>query len=83
MRLWTWCDLCDVLVGIEVLEAARLEVARQIDECLSRVARTADSIGVCWGCGGAALVFRGLTCAECAVLVTQMMLEALFLAEGL
>ena len=82
-RLMTWCDLCDVLVGIEGLEEARLEVARQIDECLSRIARTADSDRVCWHCGGAALMFYGVTCAECAVLVGRMMLETVFLAEEL
>ena len=60
-RLRTWCDLCDLLAGIEGLEAARLEVARQIDECLSRVARTADSDGACWGCGEARLMFSGVT----------------------
>ena len=83
MRLRTWCDLCDLLMGIEGLEVARLEVARQIDECLSRVARTADSDGVCWRCGGAALMSRGVTCAECAVPVAQMMLATVFLVEGL
>ena len=83
MRLRTWCGLCDLLVGIEGLEVERLAVARQIDECLSRVARTADSDGVCWGCGGAALMLCGVTCAECAVLVAQMMLATVLLAEGL
>ena len=82
-RLRTWCDLCDLLAGIEGLEAARLEVAGQIDECLSRVARTVDSDGACWGCGEATLMFSGVTCAECAVRVAQMMLATVFLAEGL
>ena len=82
-RLMIWCDLCDVLAGIEGLEEARLEVARQIDECLSRIARTANSDGVCWHCGGAALMFYGVTCAECAVLVGRMMLETVYMAEQL
>ena len=82
-RLRTWCDLCDLLAGIEGLEVARLEVARQIDECLNSVARTADSDGACWGCGEATLMFSGVTCAECAVRVAQMMLATVFLAEGL
>jgi len=71
-----------VLVDIEGLETARLEVARQIDECLKRLARSVDFDGVCWGCDEATLIPYGVACEDCAVIVAQMMLEALFLAEG-
>ena len=41
------------------------------------------SMTACWGCGEATLMFSGVTCAECAVRVAQMMLATVFLAEGL
>ncbi len=83
LRLSTWCDLHGVLVGIEGLKAARLEVARQIDQDLSRLARTLDSDGVCWDCGGDTLTPSGITCAECAPVIAPMMLECVCLAEGI
>ena len=83
IRLSTWCDLHGVLVGIEGWEAARLEVARQIDQDLSRLARTLDSDGICWSCGGDTLTPSGITCAECAPVIAPMMLECVGLAEGI
>ena len=83
IRLSTWCDLHGVLVGIEGWEAARLEVARQIDQDLSRLARTLDSDGICWSCGGDTLTPSGITCAECAPVIAPMMLECVGLVEGI
>ena len=83
IRLSTWCDLHDLLVGIEGLEPERLEVARQIDECLSRLARTLDTHGICWGCRNVTLTPAGVTCVECAPVIASMMLESVRLAEGI
>ena len=88
MRLRAWGDLCAELgrlcdENVEGLDAGRLEVARQIDECLSCLVMTAGSGGVCWGCGDATLMSHGVVCADCAAPVAQMVLESWFLTEGL
>ena len=88
MRLRAWGDLCAELgrlcdENVEGLNAGRLEVARQIDECLSCLVMTAGSGGVCWGCGDATLMSHGVVCADCAAPVAQMVLESWFLTEGL
>ena len=88
MRLRTWTDLCADLGGrrdenVEGLDTWWLEVARQIDECLSCLVLTAGPGGGCWGCRGATLMPYGVVCAECAALVAQMELEVWFLTEGL
>ena len=88
MRLRTWTDLCADLGGrrdenVEGLDTWWLEVARQIDECLSCLVLTAGPGGACWGCRGATLMPHGVVCAECAALVAQMELEVWFLTEGL
>ena len=86
--LRTWIDLWALLArlrdtGDGGLDAELLVVARQIDECLSGLERTAGPGGVCWGCDDATLRPYGVVCGECAALVAQMMLEAQFLGEGL
>ena len=86
--LRTWIDLWVLLArlrdtGDGGLDAELLVVARQIDECLSGLERTAGPGGVCWGCDDATLRPYGVVCGECAALVAQMMLEAQFLGEGL
>ena len=88
MRLKAWGDLCAGLgrlcdENVEGLDAGRLEVARQIDECLSCLVMTAGPGGVCWGCGDATLMSHGVVCADCAAPVAQMVLESWFLTEGL
>ena len=88
MRLRAWGDLCAELGrlcddNVEGLDAGRLEVARQIDECLSCLVMTAGSGGVCWSCEDATLMSHGVVCADCAAPVAQMVLESWFLTEGL